>query len=274
MGTIKSFYNNEDVEKTMVTITVKDDKYQELSTTECESNKYWVNADNDCKVHNDKGPDYDCQIKVKMCGKRIKGKVYYNNDDKFISEDQLKEGKAEVWFKKKKEIVTFKPPNFNYLKVRGKQASIYNMLDMSTNLFHRDFIECKHAKQCGNEAVGYGYADCFCTVDGTLIGIPKGATKFKIDVDKKIGKYEETRRETVEKKRRRRGVDESRVRRDAEEGRKQAGLNMSAKYKVQMLKLKLVFSFLQFILQASADSQIPKLNRRVFSNLSNNFNYF
>ena len=42
LGTIKSFYNNEDVEKTMVTITVKDDKYQELSTTECESNKYWV----------------------------------------------------------------------------------------------------------------------------------------------------------------------------------------------------------------------------------------
>ena len=42
MGTIKSFYNNEDVEKTIVTITVKDDKYQELSTTECESNKYWV----------------------------------------------------------------------------------------------------------------------------------------------------------------------------------------------------------------------------------------
>ena len=250
VDTMKNFYNDEK-NKTMVTITVKDDKYKDFNAQECSNEKYWIDAENSCKIHNSGKTDDDCTVKVNMCGNRIRGRVYFGDDNKFnvITKKNLKEGKAYVYPGGSKKRVTFKPPFFNYLKVREnvgkeKQANILNILDHTTNLFHRDFnVDCTHAKQC-DEQGGWGYRDCFCTIDGSLIGIPKGATEYneKFDADKKIAKFKDSLEKANSKKRRRRGVDESRSRRRRDASEDVNMVRMTAKLKVQIMKFKLVFS--------------------------------
>ena len=259
LGTIKNFYNNE-THQTMVSITVKDDEFDK---EECKNEKYWINAENDCKIKQSIGYS-DCTIKVNMCGNIIRGRVYFDdNTYSVIYEKDLKAGKADVYVNNAMREVTFKPPFFNYLKVREKQANISNVFDHTTNLFHRDFVNCTHAEQCKDKKKGWGYRDCFCTVDGSLIGIPKDATKNTFDILKKMKNLEESKKNAAHsKRRRRRGVEGSRRRRDASEdaeGRIRAAL----KVKIALFKLVfrlhfplLILLFLLLPLQASAEATI------------------
>ena len=259
LDTIKNFYNNE-THQTMVSIAVKDDEFDK---EECKNEKYWINAENDCKIKQSIGYS-DCTIKVNMCGNIIRGRVYFDdNTYSVIYEKDLKAGKADVYVNNAMREVTFKPPFFNYLKVREKQANISNVFDHTTNLFHRDFVNCTHAEQCKDKKKGWGYRDCFCTVDGSLIGIPKDATKNTFDILKKMKNLEESKKNAAHsKRRRRRGVEGSRRRRDASEdaeGRIRAAL----KVKIALFKLVfrlhfplLILLFLLLPLQASAEATI------------------